>query len=401
MKLVTKIQDAPGFLLVVNLLIFRIYNYHKEKSLNLKIEKSVRRNFMKAIICREFKNYMKNPLYWIGIVIVVISIYSNLSEYLDIHMFSNNQEVEQLKDVKPTDADVMNGYIPATFEEQMDIGLKDIKQTFIDAYDMTELEAENAIEDVKAQKLSVAGTIKYLEDKYQFYDGKAVFMEAEQKKATAAELNNYIELKLSEHSYAYYFAKKYADFTGFHIAFFAVVLLAFLFIRDMKKDIYELLHTKAISARSYVLGKYFGGIFPLSLAVLIITVVFTVLCQNNNLQTNIIDSFVNMLLATVLFVMPTVLICVGIYVLIALLFKNPLPSIPLILTYIVYSNMGSYDVNGNYGFYGQILGMLFRFEGEFFETEVLPVFQLNQIALLLLTLLFISVGVWRWRTRRI
>lgn len=356
---------------------------------------------MKAIISREFKNYMKNPLYWFGIVIVVISIYSNLSEYLNVHMFSNNQEVEQLKNVKPTDADIMNGYIPTTFEEQMDIGLKEIKQTFIDAYDMTELEAENAIEDVKAQKLSVAGTIKYLKDKYQFYDGKAVFMEAKQKKATAVEANNYIELKLSEHSYAYYFAKKYADFTGFHIAFFAVVLLAFLFIRDMKKDTYELLHTKAISARSYVLGKYFGGVFPLSLAVLIITVIFTVLCQNNNLQTNFIDSFVNMFLATVLFVMPTVLICVGIYVLIALLFKNPLPAIPLVLTYIVYSNMGSYGANGDYGFYGQILGMLFRFEGEFFETEVLPVFQLNQIALLLLTLLFISVGTCRWRTRRI
>ena len=106
---------------------------------------------MKAIICREFKNYMKNPLYWLGIVILVISIYSSLSEYLDIHIFSSSQEVEQLKDTRPTDADVMNGYIPTTSEEQIDIGLENIKQTFIDGYDMTEQEAENAIEDVKAQ----------------------------------------------------------------------------------------------------------------------------------------------------------------------------------------------------------------------------------------------------------
>lgn len=356
---------------------------------------------MKAIICREFKNYMKNPLYWIGIVIVVISIYSSLSGYLDIHMFSSNQEVEQLKDVRSTDADIMNGYIPATSKEQIDIGLNNIKQTFINSYDMTEQEAQNAIDNVKAQNLPVAGTIKYLEDKYQFYDGKAVFMEAEKKKATADDLNNYIESKLSQHSYAYYFAKKYVDFIGFHIAFFAVVLLAFLFISDMKKDTYELLHTKAISARSYVLGKYFGGFLPVCLAVLIITVVFTILCQSNELQTNIIDSFLNMLFATVLYVIPTVLICTGIYVLIALLFKNPLPSIPLILAYIVYSNMGSYDASGDYGFYGQIFGMLFRFEGEFFETKILPVFLLNQIALLLLTLLFVGVGVWRWRKRRL
>lgn len=356
---------------------------------------------MKAIICREFKNYMKNPLYWIGIVVLVFSIYSCLSEYLDIHTFSSSQEVEQLKDARSTDADVINGYIPTTSEEQIDIGLNDIKQTFIDGYDMTEQEAEDAIDDVKAQNLSITGTIKYLEDEYQFYDGKAVFREAGQRKGTMDELNNYIESRTSEHSYAYYFAKKYVDFTGFHIAFFSVVLLAFLFIGDMKKDTYELLHTKPISAERYVLGKYLGGVLPLSLVVLIITIIFTVLCQSNELQISIIDSFGNMFLATLLYVMPTVLISTGIYVLIALLFKNPLPSIPLILAYIVYSNMGSYDANGNYGFYGQILGMLFRFEGKFFETEVLPVFLLNQMALLLLTLLFIGVGIWCWRKKRL
>lgn len=356
---------------------------------------------MKAIIRREFKNYMKNPLYWIGIVALVVSIYSSLHEYLNICTFSNSLEVEQLEDTRPMDADVMNGYIPTDSNEQMEIGLNDIKETFIDEYDMTEQEAERSIEDVKAQNLSVAGTIMYLEDKYQFYDGKAVFREAQQKKATVDELNHYIKSKMSEHSYAYYFAKKYVDFAGFHIAFFTVVLLAFLFIRDMKKDHYELLHTKPISAGNYVWGKYIGGVLPIILSVFIITTIFIGICQSNELQTNLINTFANMISATCLYVIPTVLITAGIYVFIALLFKNPLPAIPLILAYIVYSNMGSYDPNGNYGFNGRILGMLFRFEGKFFETEVLPVFLLNQIALVLLTLLFIFIGIWYWRKRRL
>ncbi|WP_379694218.1 hypothetical protein [Mediterraneibacter gnavus] len=169
----------------------------------------------------------------------------------------------------------------------------------------------------------------------------------------------------------------------------------------MKKDTYELLHTKPISAGNYVMGKYLGGIFPLSLAVLIIMIIFIILCQMNNLQTNILDTFSNMLIGTVLYVMPTVLIITGIYILISLLFRNPLPALPLILAYIVYSNMGSYDANGYYGFYGRILGMLFRFEGGFFETEPLPVFLLNQIALLIVTVLFISIGIWKWRKKRL
>ena len=356
---------------------------------------------MKAIICREFKNYMKNPIYWIGILVLLISIYSGLSNYLDIHLFSGNQEIEQMEEVNLTDADVINGYIPTTTEEQLDIGLNNIKQIFIDSYDMTEQEAEQAIQEVKSQKLSVVGTIKCLEEEYQFYDGKAVFIEAEKKKATVDELNNYIKSRLSEHSYAYYFTKKFVDFTGLHIAFFSGILLAFLFIRDMKKDTYELLHTKPISAGNYVMGKYLGGIFPLSLAVLIIMIIFIILCQMNNLQTNILDTFSNMLIGTVLYVMPTVLIITGIYILISLLFRNPLPALPLILAYIVYSNMGSYDANGYYGFYGRILGMLFRFEGGFFETEPLPVFLLNQIALLIVTVLLISIGIWKWRKKRL
>lgn len=80
---------------------------------------------------------MKNPIYWIGILVLLISIYSGLSNYLDIHLFSGNQEIEQMEEVNLTDADVINGYIPTTTEEQLDIGLNNIKQIFIDSYDMT------------------------------------------------------------------------------------------------------------------------------------------------------------------------------------------------------------------------------------------------------------------------
>ena len=42
---------------------------------------------------------------------------------------------------------------------------------------------------------------------------------------TVDELNNYIKSRLSEHSYAYYFTKKFVDFTGLHIAFFSGILI--------------------------------------------------------------------------------------------------------------------------------------------------------------------------------
>lgn len=356
---------------------------------------------MSTIISREFRNYVRNPLHWIGILVMFISIYSCLTQYLDVRLFTSEQEVKTLDVVRPMDADVMNGYIPTTAEEQLEIGLEDIRKIFKDAYEMTEQEAEQAIRDVKAQNLSISQTIQYLEEQYGFYDGKAVFLEAKQKKATMNEMNSYMKSKLTEHSYAYYFAKKYADFAGLHIAFFSCVMLAFLFRKDLKKDIYELLHTKPISAGSYVWGKFVGGLLPLTFALLMITIVFTVVCQYNELQTGGLDSVWNMFLALFLYVMPTVLIGTGIYVLLALLFRNPLPALPLLLAYIVYSNMGGYNQNGNYGFQGRILGMLFRFEGKFFETVPQPIFLWNQIGLLTLTVLFVSLGIRCWRKKRV
>lgn len=356
---------------------------------------------MKAIIRRELRNFFKNPLYWVGLIIVLLSMYDNLGSYSKIHLFKDSYEIENLDKVRPTDADIMDGYIPTTESESIDIGLSEIKTTFIENFGMTEEEAELSIRDIKEQGFPIEETIRYLEEKYNFYDGLGVFMYAKQKKATDTEANAYIMEKLQEHPYSYYFSKKYADFASFHMALFSSVILAFLFITDMKKDIYELLHTKSISAISYVCGKFFGGFLALTIAVGINAIVFTIICQNNTLQEGVINNISNMFLATILYVMPTILIVTGIYTLIALLFKNPLPALPLILVYIFYSNMGTQNSLGTFEFRGKIFGVLFRFGDNFFETKVPTIFLFNQVAFVLLTILFIAISCQIWSRRRV
>ena len=54
-------------------------------------------------------------------------------------------------------------------------------------------------------------------------------------------------------------------------------------------------------------------------------------------------------------------ICV--YALTALLFKNPLPAAPLLILYMVYSNMGSVGPDGTYGHYGRPLAIMVQFSG--------------------------------------
>ena len=40
---------------------------------------------MKAIIKRNLKNYLKNPIFWTGLIVVLISMYQTLAPYLSIH----------------------------------------------------------------------------------------------------------------------------------------------------------------------------------------------------------------------------------------------------------------------------------------------------------------------------
>lgn len=354
---------------------------------------------MKIIICQEIKNYVKNPIYWIGLVIVVVSIWMCIKPYLGVVLFTTDSEIENQKEVNTRDADVMEGYIPISEEKQLEKGLNKIKKSFLKYYDMNEEEADKAIADIKSQGLSVDETVIYLQNKYEYYDGKAVFLDVKYQKGNREEVNKYIEEKLDKHTYTYYFAKKFADFTGLHLAFYACVLLAFLFVRDMKKDTYELLHTKAIAAKTYVCGKFFGGLAAMLLVLLIVTAFFTTISVLHSLNEGFDVNVLEILYAAFQYVVPTIVTVVGIYTMIALLFRNPLPALPLILAYIIYSNMGGYNNQGNYGFYGKIMGILFRFDGRFFETHIPTIYRFNQIALLLLTIFFVFVAIRSWKRR--
>lgn len=356
---------------------------------------------MKIIICREMKNYIKNPIYWIGLVVVVVSIWMCLKPYLGVGLFVTDSEIKNLKEANSRDADVMEGYIPVSEEKQLDIGLIKVKESFLQYYDMNEEGADKAIADIKSQRLSIDETVLYLQDKYEYYDGKAVFMEAEYQKGNKEEINKYIEEKLNNHTYTYYFAKKFADFTGLHLAFYACVLLAFLFVRDMKKDTYELLHTKAITAKTYVCGKFFGGLAAMLLVLLIVTAVFSAIGVWHSLKEGFDVNIFELFYAAFIYVVPTIVTVVGIYTMIALLFRNPLPALPLILGYIIYSNMGGYNGQGNYGFNGKIMGILFRFDGRFFENSIPAIYSFNQIALPLITVLFVLVAIRSWKRRTI
>ena len=53
---------------------------------------------------------------------------------------------------------------------------------------------------------------------------------------------------------------KYVDYLGISSILFAMLVFVLLLYRDMKKDIYALIHVKPLSAMEFLIGKLVAGI---------------------------------------------------------------------------------------------------------------------------------------------
>ena len=136
-------------------------------------------------------------------------------------------------------------------------------------------------------------------------------------------------------------------------------------------------------------------------ALAVLNVVYYALCLFETRGSGFEVRLRDFLGASGMYIMPNMLMIVSVYSLVSLLFKSPLPAVPVLLLYIVYSNMGSRNAEGIYGYYGRPLAIMVRFPGGFFDTAPPPMALLNQSALILAALCIISLSVQIWKRRRV
>ncbi len=265
-------------------------------------------------------------------------------------------------------------------------------------FQMSSEEAEAVIEELREMEISKA--CSYLESEYQYFGADYAYEDTAFHKGTAEEINSYIRGRLEQNSFSYYFARKFADFAGLFMAVFAVVLLGFLYLQDTRRASYELLHTKPVSAGAYIVGKIAGGLAMCLIALGILNVLFYAVClfslRGNGFEVRLWD----FLGASCFYILPNMLMIVCIYTLISILFKNPLPAVPLLIIYMVYSNMGSRNAEGVCGYYGRPLAIMVRFQGRFFDTAPPPMALFNQSMLLLASAVLTGISIRLWKRRR-
>lgn len=353
---------------------------------------------MWSIIKREVRNYCKNPLYWIGIIIIFVMIFPCVSPYLHTHYLAKGETVENDYPETFRNGDIYEGYVPTEKTERRELWEEQIREILRTDLEKNAAEAETIIDETR--KMDMKTACNYLEN-YHFFSAYYYYVNTAYRKGTSAEINAYIAAKLKEKPFSYYFSKKFADFAGLHMGFFAALLLSVLYLQDTRKNTYELLHTKPVRARTYLLGKVGGGFAVCLIALAILNLGYWLLCLLITKAQGFTVRLTDFLIATCLYILPNMLMIVCIYSLISLLFKSPLPAVPLLLLYITYSNMGSYRKDGVYGYYGRPLAIMVRFPGPFFDTTPPPMVLMNQVFLILASVVILILAILLWKKRRV
>ena len=141
---------------------------------------------MKTIIKRSILDYLKNPVLWIGLIIIVASMYQCLSSYLQIHYIKQNEQVTQ-NDVELEDADVMDGYIPTSDDKERRREWEDtIKETLMDTsqngFGFSRQEADHVMKEI--QNMDVKTASEFLESQYGYYNAIYAYEDLEIHKGT-------------------------------------------------------------------------------------------------------------------------------------------------------------------------------------------------------------------------
>ena len=134
--------------------------------------------------------------------------------------------------------------------------------------------------------------------------------------------------------------------------------------------------------------------------ILVITLFYNFLAMKIAYKWAFNSSMFDIFKYVIIFILPSVVMALAIYSLVTIVFKNPLPTIPIMILYILYSNIGAKILEGNIHYKAHTLSIFIRFPEIFFETKISSGMYINQISLLIVSILIFMMATVVWKRRR-
>ena len=151
---------------------------------------------MIAIFKREIRIYLKRPLFWVGVLLVIYGVFNATSPYLTTHYLEQGEKIVNDYPDTVDSADVYEGYIPANPEKHREIWIGQIKQGLMAEFEMSDLDAQSVINNLADMELEEA--FVYLEEEYDWYGARYLYENSTYYKGTPEEINAYLDEKMEK-----------------------------------------------------------------------------------------------------------------------------------------------------------------------------------------------------------
>lgn len=348
-------------------------------------------------IKREFRYLVKNPVTYIGIVFMVLLVLYMVKPYWEFYE-NVRDEGEAVSYVM--DGDIGSGYILTPMPEMYENALKDIQAYLVSDCDLSEKDAEAEVAKPLENDWDIEETAAYFKEKYAINGIRSKFSEYAFKHATYKEMQEYLKNTFSEKMYSASFSYKYSDALGMGSILFTIIVFSILLVRDMKKDSYSFLHTKPFRGRTFILGKLVAGGGIACISVILLTFIMNLGVLHIGKVYGLPVDYWDMWKNVVLFNIPSVLLTGCLMIFISILFKNIVPTIPALLLYFLYSNIGTTDEVIGYAYKVKPLVLFVRFPDIISEVQMPQGAVMNQCFVIVLTLLLFVGSIWIWERRR-
>ena len=349
------------------------------------------------LVKKDYVLMLKNPLTYLGIFAMILILFMMVSPYFKLY---GNLRAEGEEVVYSDGDDIMDGYIPTPEDEIWEYVSKRMETFLTSDYGMSQEDAEKQMKEIRDSNWAIQEIRQYFIDKYDMRGFASVWEEGSYKKADITEMEQYLDYIFQKDTYTNYFARKYADYLGISSILFTMIVFSILLIRDMRKNVYSFIHTKPISGRTYVLGKFFTGISFVICTIVVFALIADIIALNignsYGYQTNFWDIWGNIFA----FDLPGILLTGSIMLFISLLFKNIIPAVPAMLLYYMYANIGTISADEGYHYQVKPGAVFVRFPQMFTETEVPSGIIENQIFLLILAIILLVASIQIWERRR-
>lgn len=348
---------------------------------------------------KELGLLLGSPVLYLGALLMAGIVFFTISPYWNL--YQNARQPGESVPYYSTDGDVTEGYLPNTKKDIYEKALAELEAYLVEERGMTREEAAQAVGKTKTWEKEKI--IDYFKTEYGVRGMRASFDSYSYRRADRKELERVLKLHLGEKgtdTYTNQFAYKYSDFLGISSILFTILVFVLALIRDMKKDIYGLIHTKPVEGSVYLGAKMSAGIGAVFLFVIPLTLAVDGITMKIGREYGFSVDFLDIWKKFFLFNVPGILLTGSLMMSISILFRSSVPAIPAMLCYYLYCNIGSVDSAVGYHYRAKPLALFVRFPGNFTMLKTPEGAAVNQLFLLLLAGAVFVFGLRMWERRR-